>query len=259
MEKIDYHVHIGYDEFRTKFNISEEEVISRMEQYGIDKSVIFACPNVYPKKENPYLIENKKIFQISEKHGNLIPFMFVHPHRDNLEMILENELLFKGYKIYCNAAEMDYSYETIHDCEVMKYLSKRDKPFIFHIGKDKGHGVENLSKFVSNTDSPIILAHVGRFKKESLKNAAKFPNTFVDITPLKVLIENPYHVSKEFKFTEDITENYKIIADFLIPLFDKRLLWGTEGPWIDNFIQDGFKGENEVFDFFKPYLGNLNL
>lgn len=110
MEKIDHHVHLGTDRNRTGFSQSSKQLISLMNQYCIDRAIVFACPNIGPQDVNPYKLENDMILQASNESSRLIPFMFVHPFRDEMKYLEENEKYFAGFKVHSHAKYMKYTY-----------------------------------------------------------------------------------------------------------------------------------------------------
>lgn len=259
MIKTDYHVHIGYDSNRFNFGLNEEEVIKDMKKYGISKSVIFSFPNITPSEKDPYKEENEKIKNISKKFNCLIPFMFVHPYRDSLSQLKKNSKNFRGYKLHSHAKDMKYQYPNIANLETMKYLIQTRKPFLFHTGLQEGERGRDIVKFIEQTSSPVIVAHASRLYKEDLKMLSNLPNAYIDLSPLRTLIENPLFIAPDFKFTDNLKNNYEKIIDFLAPLFNKRMLWGSDKPWPENFGSEKFEGELSVYEYFKPFLGELIL
>ncbi len=257
--KTDYHVHIGHDTNRWGFRLTPEEVVSGMDTYGIGRSVVFACPNVVPSQSDPYLEDNREVLHASQKYSRLTPFMFVHPYRDSPKQIDENREHFAGFKVYCNAEGMAYPYDEIHRTYVMQRLLETGKPILFHIGAGEGERIINLSRFLSEAESPVILAHAGRFFKTDLCYASNIPNVYIDIAPLRLLLEKPMFVSNDFRFEGNFERDCEMMREYIVPLFDKRVLWGSDRPWPDNLASHGFEGENQVYEIFKEHLGEITL
>ena len=245
---IDHHVHLGKDCNKTGYSLSKEQLISDMDYNCIDKSVVFACPNILPSKENPYRKENELILSAAQKNNRLIPFMFIHPFLDKVEYIQSNQHYFAGFKIYCSAKEMEYQYQDMPNTEIFRYLNGIDKPLIAHIGMHEGERAKNIINTIELYKGPVIITHAARFFDQDLKNISILKNVYLDVSPLNVMLTNK-------KYLPNISEINSKIADFseintlnyLKGLFEERIIWGTDNPWCNFICEDGYSKEVELY------------
>jgi len=252
---IDHHVHLGEDVNKSGFSLSLTELIKKMNAFGIDKSVVFSCPNVVPSKTNPYLTENEKIYAAYQKEpSRIIPFMFVHPILDDLEYIKQNQARFKGFKVYSSAKAMEYSYEILEASKQMAFLASLNKPFLFHTSKADGGRIRNALNFIRSTRAPLAFAHSGRLFHEDLKEASKYPHVFVDIAPLAtnldrldVFMTSPENRAKELK--GDVEE----VINYLSSMYGTRIIWGSDTPWCDRILENGYSREIDILTKLRKY------
>ncbi len=244
---IDHHVHLGFD-LKTGFSLTAKDLLKKMDEYGIDRSIVFACPNLSLRKRNPYLQANAKILKVSKNSSRLIPFMFVHPFLDDVEKIKKLHGPFAGFKIYSSAQGMEYSYGDLTSSEQMKTILKTEKPILFHIGKYAGERPSDLIEIASQTSFPIILAHCGRLFGKDLKEISKLKNVYLDVTPLQTSLEHSFFLKDQKEIPKKIRDmDMEKILIYIEGLFGKeRILWGTDTPWCDVLGSKGYGGEVEA-------------
>jgi len=250
---IDHHVHLGLDTNKSGFSLTAEELMRKMNLYGIDKSIVFACPNITPKDKNPYQEENKKILAASRKYKQLIPFMFVNPFLDTIDYLEKTQVMFSGFKVYATANQMGYSYSKALDKKQMQMLIEIGKPMLFHTGKVEGSRVDDLLCIIKASKGLILLAHSGRLFKQGLERVAKYDHVYIDISPIvtnieleKILLAPPEE--RDLKLSKI---NPQKVIDYLERLFNGRVIWGSDTPWCDNLIKEGYKREIEVRKYLR--------
>jgi predicted TIM-barrel fold metal-dependent hydrolase len=245
---IDSHVHLGKDYYKTGYSLSKEELLKKMDKFQIDKSIIFSCPNVFPFDKNPYEKENQFIINSAHTEPRLIPFMFVHPWKDTIEYIHSNQNFFKGFKIACNARNMEYCYDDLFNNPVMNLISSMGKPLIVHIGLKERQRAKNLVQLLKRYKSKVVLAHSARLFSYDLDLISKFPNVYLDLSPLNVLISCNNFLPPASELPRIIKDKKPAeIINYLSSLFEKRLIWGTDTPWCDNLCLEGYEKEVKLY------------
>jgi hypothetical protein len=253
--RIDHHTHIGKDTERWKFEMTVDELRSKLDQFFIDKAVVFACPNLI-RKENPYMKDNEMVLEAAEKDERIIPFMFIHPYLDTLDYIENAHADFKGFKIYCNAHDLGYSYAEIYTEEKIQKVMGYQKPVLFHIAKNEGERAKDLIKIINDySDTPIILAHCARLFDDDLKALSKYKNVFIDISPLSSLLENrkmflagEEYWPKEIDYNAEKDKMIGQVLDYFKVMYNGRILWGSDAPWCDHMLPEKYAGEIKVLD-----------
>ena len=245
---IDHHVHLGVDLNKTNFSLTLEELLKKMLALGIDKSVVFSCPNITPRLVNPYAIENEQIYlAFLQEPDKVIPFMFVHPFRDSLDYLNENQARFKGFKVYSHARGMEYSYADLLSSPQLKFLASTGKPMLFHTSKISGGRIGEAMSFIRGVTNPLAFAHSGRLFHKDLVAAARYSHVFIDIAPLATNLTKPdLFMAPEQERQQGLTLNHSSVISYLNSLFSERVIWGSDTPWSDRIISQGYAAEVEV-------------
>ncbi|MBT5023628.1 amidohydrolase family protein [Candidatus Woesearchaeota archaeon] len=248
--RIDHHIHLGKDICRWGFEQTTNQLISYFDKYNIEKGVVFACPNL-PKKNNPYLLDNLMIKCAANNDSRIVPYLFSHPYLDDLEMIQKLDSQFEGYKLYCNAKNLGYSYSDMINQDQIKFIFSRQKPVVCHIAKEKGERPIDLIKLIEQYDStPIVLAHMGRLFHDDLCKLSSYDNVYVDLAPLTTLLLKKELFLAESKYIHSTLGdcNIETVVDYLNVLFKDRLVWGSDAPWCNELSDKRIEGELEVLD-----------
>jgi len=238
---IDFHVHIAYKDSNKKCSV--DDIINAMNDAGIDISVLLGNDQADAGYKRPWInssimpmdvnLSDEELSSYCFSHPDrLIGFTSVHPdrykpHKKVLRAI--KEFGMKGLKLYPHAGfypndkRLDLVYE-----KCVEY----DIPVMFHTGI-KALSWQNLKYnnpiYVDDiaTNFPelkIIMCHGGYpWVEEFMVVAYSNPNMWVDITFLDY-IEKIY---KKPNLSEDTIKR-------LVELIGaKKLLWGTEGPYLN--------------------------
>lgn len=246
MTIIDHHVHLGKDYNKTNYSLSADELISQMDSCGVDKSVIFSCPNIKPSSKNPYEKENN--FILSKSSVRLIPFMFIHPYFDDVKYIKSLHKDFLGFKIYCSAKDVAYNYRNIQNTDVFNFVKSTGKPLIAHIGVNEGERAKDLVNAINSYEGEFIVAHAARFFDEDLKEISKIKNVYLDLSPLNIMLSYPRYLPLKTEFSIKLSifspEN---VLKYLYDLFENRLIWGTDSPWCNFIRSNGYAEEVSLY------------
>ncbi len=225
---IDIHAHVGYKNAKERY--SAEEFITVMDKVGIDKLVILGADHGVFSLTN---FEDEEVASFCEKYPDrLIGFSSVHPNRSNPHLKVKQavkKLGLKGVKLYPHAGfyvndpRLDLVYEKCLEMNI---------PVMIHTG------VKALQRQYLKYNNPIYIDDVvTKFPKlkvimchggfpwcdEFLAIAHSASCVWVDITFLDY-IEN---IFKRKGLCERIIKN---LAEVIGP---HRLLWGSEGPFMN--------------------------
>jgi len=242
---IDHHVHLGTD-CKTGFSLTLEELLEKMELFGLDKSVVFSPPNVKPKI-NPYQRENEQISSSCKDHPRIIPFMFVHPFLDEIEYLWDFSPEFQGFKLSSRGKDMEYHYQDLRYSRVIDFLLSTNKPLLFHTGYRDTTRIKHLIKIIKDTKSPIVFAHAGDLIEEDLIEISQYENVFIDISPMATMLKLGFFTDERNRPEELKKLTIRGILSYLERIFGKkRIVWGSDSPWCDNLLLEGYKREIEV-------------
>jgi len=257
---IDHHIHLGKDAL-TGFSLSEEMVTKRLDKFHLGGAVVFSCPNISYTNENPYSKNNKKVYKSSIDEKKFIPFMFVHPLLDRFGYIEREQEKFKGFKFYPRAVSMEYHYKDISNRRIIDLVSESSKPAVFHTGFREGSRIKDLVWMMKRKKSPLVFVHSGDLIERDLKIASKYENVFIDISPLATMISKNFFINSNRRHPNLKILTPKNILSHLKNLFGiERIVWGSDSPWCDNLINEGYNEEikiSRVMDkegFNKSYL-----
>jgi hypothetical protein len=242
-----HHIHLGFDN-KTGYSLGTEGLLKRMDVQGVDKAVVFSCPNVPPLDKNPYERENERVLTESFGEPKLIPFMFVHPYLDTPEYVNATKDHFKGFKIYSSARGIEYSYSKIQNTEVFDVIRSTGKPLLVHTSLREGGRARDLVEVIRRYSGPVILAHLARLSSLDLDLVSGLKNSYLDLAPLNVLLNNPQFLANTSELPEAIRDlSPEKIVNYLKGRFTGRLIWGTDSPWCDHLSPDGYRGEVNLF------------
>jgi len=242
---IDHHVHLGTD-CRTSFSLDIKTLSKRLDSFGIEKAIVFACPN--QKREiNPYKEFNGNILEASRQDNRVLPFMFIHPLLDELSYIEKNQEKFSGFKLYPRAVDMEYHYGFISSSRILDLIVESSKPIIVHTGFRIGNRIKDLSWLLERKKSPVVFVHSGDLMDEDLRDSSRYENSFVDVSPLITMIEKDFFVGAERRDKKLKELSPDKILNYLKSLYGKeRIIGGTDSPWSDNLIENGYEREINV-------------
>ncbi len=244
---VDHHVHLGRDN-KTGYSLNGKALFSKMDKYGIDRSVVFSCPNVVPLDCNPYIDGNSFVLDAASNNSRLIPFMFVHPHKDSLEYLESAASLFEGFKIYSSAEGMAYDYSSLESSEIFDFMSSSRKPLLAHTSLSGEGSAKSLVNLASYYNGPFLVAHAARLNLGDLELLSRHQNVHIDISPFSTMLENPNFLDKSYLKEECFSKlDPFAIVGYLYKLFEGRLIWGTDSPWCDELSEKGYGKEVELF------------
>jgi len=244
---IDHHVHLGIDSNRTQFSLNTKTIIERLNRFGLAGAIIFPCPSITTQRTNPYKTENRKVLKARLEDKRLIPFMFIHPILDTLDYVANEQEKFFGYKVCPRAAGMEYFYRSIKKGDLMDFLSNSEKPIIFHASSRDGMHPSEIIWFIKSKKGPVVLAHSADLMDKELRSVSKFDNVYIDISPLATMVSRGYYVAPKQRAACLKELSTKKILRYLENLFGKeRILWGSDSPWCDNLLEDGYSGEVKI-------------
>ena len=225
---IDIHAHVGYKNAKERY--LPEEFITVMDKAGIDKSVILGVDHGVSSLTN---FEDEEVASFCEKYPDrLIGFSSVHPNRSNPHLKVERavkKLGLKGVKLYPHAGfyvndpRLDLVYEKCLEMNI---------PVMIHTGAkalQRQYLKYNNPIYIDDvvTKFPkleVIMCHGGfPWCDEFLAIVHSASCVWVDITFLDY-IEN---VFKRKGLCERIIKN---LVEVIGP---HRLLWGSEGPFMN--------------------------
>ena len=209
-----------------------EKRVAAMDAAGVDATVVFAVdyglatgePGVSIEEQNRLIAEAARRFP-----GRLVPFFTVDPRRPGgLEMFRRavEEWGMSGLKLHPTSGY--YPYE---DCCYPYYRAclEYGVPLLFHTGSQPAplKFRYSLPVYVDDVaadfpDLTIIMAHVAHsLWKEALLVAEVKPNVLVDISGWQITFN---HHPEEF---------YTMLRRLLDDLGPWRVLFGTDGPYLD--------------------------
>lgn len=239
---IDHHVHIGTDSV-TGFSLTLEELLEKMDLFDIDKSVVFPCPNM-KINTNPYREENERICLSCKNNPKIVPFMFVHPFLDEIGYLKDLSPEFEGFKLYSRGRGIEYYYSDLYGSKLLDFLISTKKPLLFHTGYRDRTRIKYLAKLVKETKSPIVFAHAGDLIERDLVEVAQYENSFIDVSPIATMLKLNFFTNEKNRSAELRELTTSRILSYVEKLFGKkRVVWGSDSPWSDNLISEGYKKE----------------
>ena len=238
---IDFHVHIDYKNDKEKY--SADDIVSAMDDSGIDISVLLGNDQADAGYKRPWVDPSVIVVHINctdeevaaycrQYPDRLIGFTSIHPDRYQPHKKIEralDEFGMKGVKIYPHAGF--YSNEPRLNKVYQKCID-HDVPVMIHTGIKalqwqslKYNNPIYIDDIATNfPDLKIVMCHGGYpWVEEFIVVAYSNPNIWVDLTFLDY-IEKTYKVNM-------LTENtLKRLIDLI---GSERIIWGSEGPYLD--------------------------
>ncbi len=284
---IDVHTHVGTDPANYvqgdfPYAQSAEDLVVRMDRWGIDVSVCF--PFLYTsyfdlsaflkgrmrkrrtsEAISPYAIENARLCQeIYEAYPmcarRLLPFMFFDPTREPAGQAAAMMDLADRYPVFGLKTAGSYTQSPITDllkqgeC-LLDFAAARNLPFMIHTSvkpDDPWANVHAILKVVrARPDIRFCLAHTCRFDRRALEQAAELPNCFVDFSALHIHCDlartgNLAVAAPPDRFRAPYRRPDGVMAA-LAKVYPDTMLWGTDSPYycfMGRFTND--KGETEI-------------
>lgn len=201
---IDTHVHIGH---MVGFNLKEKDVLSSMEQYGIDFSLVSNIESAEfsgKKRKIPRLIQksqNKSLRraidfarQNPDKIG-VLAWMKLYgetPDEEFERLLAENRDVIYGFKLH------PFHSLTAPDSEkaepVYELAKKYKLPVVSHTGGcEEARSIHLYNAAKAHPDIDFVMVHMdlGTDNREALDLLGKLPNLYGDTTwvPLKTTLE----------------------------------------------------------------------
>lgn len=260
---IDHHVHL-FDDLKTGFSLSPQLLSERLTKYNVEKAIVFSCVHPLLSQKNPYEGENVRILQAADQDHRFIPFMFVHPFMDDLDYVQKTDSNFCGFKIH-QRGPAPYHYGDLRSSKVFRYLLETGKPIIFHTGYRDEARVKNLSWLTGVPSGPLVIAHSGDLIQGDLNTILSNGNFYIDVSPFETMIRRGFFVEEARRDSTLHDLRLKSFLSYMDKFFGKqRVVWGTDTPWCDNLIDDGYAKEVEIGrkmqdeGFLHTFLGDNN-
>ena len=228
---VDFHTHVPIND-NGIFEITPEEFIHKMDQAGIDCSVVLGVDSGIKsdgaEEKTDFTDEKVKEF-CAFNPERLIGFASIHPNRPNplrkVQNAIEN-LGLKGVKLYPHRGFIPTDPKL---WDVYEYCEQSNVILMFHTGikaLQEHRIIFNSPVYideiaVSFPKLKIIMCHGGYpWTEEFLTVAYSNPNIIVDITFLE-------HIEKTFAIPGFA---HYFIKRLVNTIGSKRIVWGSEGP-----------------------------
>ena len=268
---IDVHTHVGTDPanyIRGDFPYAQsaEDLLVRMDHFGIDVSVCF--PFLYTsyldfnyflkgkmRKSRtgvcavPYALENARLCQeIYEAYpqcaGRLLPFAFFDPSRGQLGQVEVLQELSEQYPLFGLKTATSYLQSPITDllkkgeC-LLDFAAEKNIPFMLHTSvapNDPWGDVFAILEVVkARPDVQFCLAHTCRFDRNALDQAAELSNCFVDFSAFYIhcdLVQQDSTsvAAKKDRFNAPYRQRTKAMSA-IADKYPETMLWGTDSPY----------------------------
>ena len=268
---IDVHTHVGTDPanyMRGDFPYAQsaEDLLVRMDHFGIDVSVCFPFlytsyldMNTFLKGKMrksktgicsvPYALENERLCQeIYEAYpqctGRLLPFAFFDPSRDQAGQVEVLKELSAQYPMFGLKTATSYLQSPITDllkkgeC-LLDFAAENNWPFMLHTSVTPGDPWANVFAILevvkARPDVRFCLAHTCRFDRNALEQAAELPNCFVDFSAFHIHCDlaqqkHAATASPSDRFRTAYTQPAKAMTA-IAEKYPETMLWGTDSPY----------------------------
>lgn len=131
--------------------------------------------------------------------------------------------------------------------DTLEFLMESTKPIVFHTGYRDISRIKNLEFFIKNSSKPIALAHAGDLINSDLELISKYENVFIDVSPMQTMLDQNYFINSSRRSRELKDLDSQKVLNYLDNLFGKeRIVWGSDSPWSDNLIEDGYAKEVSI-------------
>lgn len=201
---IDTHVHIGH---MIGFNLKEKDVLSSMEKYGIDFSLVsnIECaefshrgqkvPKILQKSQNKVLKNTLEFARRNPDKIGVLAWMKLHnetPDEEFERIIKENRDLIYGIKFHPFHSLTAPDEEKVEP--VYELARKYKLPVVSHTGGcEQARSIHLYNAAKAHPDIDFVMVHMdlGTNNREALDLLGKLPNLYGDTTwvPLKTTLE----------------------------------------------------------------------
>ncbi len=178
---IDAHNHVGGPDKGDGASQTQEKIISRMDEVGVDKAVIFPFNEIHLGIS--FSLANDYIAAAVKKYSNrLIGFARLDPNFGEKSVIeLERAVKVLGLRgIKLHPSSQQFSVDNPWVFKIIEKAAELGVPVVFDSGKDPSppEKIGNLARTVQ--DAIIIMAHMRGEKY--LETAEKFENIYLGTT-----------------------------------------------------------------------------
>lgn len=192
MKKIDAHSHVGSFGGWAGFSIDEDRLISLMDEYEIEKTILCSVDN----NTNEDTLHAFKRFS-----DRVLPLVYLNPHdgKKAVDMLNHyvNDCGFKGVKL--NPLKMAYVADSEILYPIMERAEELDIPVFIHSGHPPYSlpwSIALLAEHFPNVKTVMI--HMGHghgvYIDAALKMARRVPNIYLEMSgmPMSVKIKEAY-------------------------------------------------------------------
>ncbi len=211
MKKIDAHAHIGYFGSWCNVGITPDEMVKKMDQYEIEKTIICTIPNEETQKA------------VSQYPERLIGIPWVNPYEGQkaVDEVYHyvNECGFKGIKLHPLMQSFIANEEIVHP--IAQAAEDLAIPLFIH----SGHPPYSLPWSIAQLaeDFPkvkVVMVHMGHghgvYIQAAIDMAKKFSNIYLETSGM------PMHTK--------IKEAYEQVGS-------DRIMWGSDIPFHDYSVE----------------------
>lgn len=280
---IDSHTHVGispkfYYNYGYPYALSLEDLIIRMEMFGIDYAVVFPfvdsafyetdtgsaqietttryCQFPYQIENNNLLNEIHKIFP--EHNRKFLPFLMFDPTRETEKQAAHLEALSKRHPVFGLKTVTTYIQAFITDLEtkgkpILNFAKKNHLPIVFHSAvhpDDPWASVYDIVDIAErNPEIRICIAHSARFVNPVLDKASQLDNCYVDLSAhiihCQLALQNsPAVASEDIRFPADYNDPLSVMTQ-LAEAYPDTIIWGSDTPFY-YWIQKYYTGEGKL-------------
>ncbi|OIO65098.1 hypothetical protein COY28_05435 [Candidatus Woesearchaeota archaeon CG_4_10_14_0_2_um_filter_57_5] len=209
---IDAHAHIGEDKDGHK--MGGAGIIKLMDQFGIDRSVVFALNTARTPKD--FVLENTTVYRAFRRYPDrLIPFFRLNPHLDwRKEFNRCRELGFMGVKLHPRS--QNFPLLSGQAKAIYRECESTGMPVLIHAG----FGVSNAAKgfYQMKKEFPALKLIVGHA-------------CFVDLfEAMRLLRKAPFVVLETS--TVRIFDLYDLLRHFPA----EKIVFGSDAPYYDHWV-----------------------
>lgn len=257
---IDIHTHASGINFTNYYlgafpycnNISD--LVSKMQQNGIDYSVTFPVPTNVDTYNSPNIDKDiRKVLELYEKHpyffenqrllnetiifgnGKILPFIMLSLYSKIDEQIdtyleLKEKYDIYGFKINPTTDRKNIS-TILYNDKLKSFLEKENLPVMIHSASDEySSGISCLSLVKELKNVRFCIAHAARLDDSFLAKVNDLKNTWFDLSPIIKLYELLKIQKADYFIKNNINSIYEFVM-FLCNNFSDKVLFGTDYPW----------------------------
>lgn len=250
LKVFDSHIHLGFCEeniIKRKNNlfISLEEVISYLNQNGIQKALVFPFPNL----KTSSFKTNKYIAQCVEREKRRLYGLFYFSWDENFKKLSE----ISGSRIVGVKIHPSFSKRILTELPEAFLKIVRDNGWVLLVDSSIssiGHPMHIVEFAKKNRDITIICAHMARIFHKEILEIAKLNNVYLDLSGICLLSVDSYRLaSPDFRHASlkdrDDLSPQNILEYLLHFVGNKKIVWGSDFP----FTQLFGSGLNSEIDF----------